>query len=178
LPDTGQNLAAGDIFKTGVRIETDDTGRGRIRATGVVFRNMCLYLIIIEEGEVETVNLVHPGDPDRILEIVKGGVAQARAKVANFLEAWGYARTVKIDVSETLKECVLDRKIQVRGVRSAEERDAVVEVLLTPWRAEPDDSLAGAVNAVSRAAHEHPLWDVAVREEWERQAARLVLVPK
>jgi len=178
MPDQVQDLAAGDIFKTGVRIETDDTGRGRIRVTGVAFRNMCLNLIIIEEGEVETVNLVHRGDPDRILEVVRGGVAQARAKVSAFLEAWGYARTVKVDVEEVLKQLVLERKIQVKGVRSAEERDAVVEVLLTAWRAEPGNTLADAANAVSRAAHEHPLWDVAVREELERQAARLVLVPR
>ena len=62
MPDEIVDLAAGDIFKTGVRIETDDTGRGRIRISGVVWRNRCLNLIIIGEGEVETVAAVHRGD--------------------------------------------------------------------------------------------------------------------
>jgi hypothetical protein len=177
MPDSVVDLAAGDIFKSGVRVETDDTGRGRIRVTGVVWRNQCLNLIVIAEGEVETVSLVHRGDPERILSIVRDGVEMARSRVADFLESWGHARTVKVNVEELLREWVEERKVQVRGVRSAAERDAVVKALLTSWQQEPGDTLADAVNAVTRAAHEHPLWGVDVREELERQAARLVLVP-
>ena len=36
MPDQVVDLAAGDLFKVGVRIQTDDTGRGRIRVAGVV----------------------------------------------------------------------------------------------------------------------------------------------
>jgi len=177
MPDQVLDLAAGDIFKVGVRIQTDDTGRGRIRVAGAVWRNRCLNLIIIGEGEVETVSQVHRGDPDRILERVREGVVAARMKVGSFLEAWGHARTVKVDVPELLQEWVDERKLRIPGVRSAAERDAAVEVLLRSWSKEPGETLADAVNAVTRAAHEEVTWGLGVREELERQAARLVLVP-
>lgn len=176
MPDQVTDLAAGDIFKVGVRVETDDTGRGRIRVSGVVFRNRCLNLIVIGEGEVETVSQVHRGDPERILARVREGVSEAREKVGNFLEAWGHARTVTVDVPALLREWVEERKLRIPGVRSAAARDAAVEALLRGWQREPGDSLADAVNAVTRAAHEEPSWGLDIREELERQAARLVLV--
>lgn len=175
MPDEVVDLAAGDVFKVGVRVETDDTGRGRIRISGVAFRNLCLNLIIIGEGEVETVSAVHKGDPSRILSLVRDGVNKARDKISSFLEAWGYARTVKVDPMETFEQWVEEKKLQVRGDR---DRDALVEILLSSWKKEPGDTLADCVNAVSRAAHETPTWGLDVREEFERQAAKLVLVPR
>lgn len=178
MPDQVVDLAAGDVFKVGVRVETDDTGRGRIRITGVVWRNLCLNLIIIHEGEVETVSLVHRGDPARIRALVADGVGEARASVGNFLDAWGHARTVQVDVEETLRSWVESKKLHVPGTRTAAQRDALVDDLLASWSSEPGDTLADAVNAVTRAAHENPLWGVDIREEIERQASRLVLVPR
>lgn len=137
MPDEVVDLAAGDIFKVGVRIETDDTGRGRIRVSGVVWRNRCLNLIIIGEGEVETVSQVHRGDPDRILEVVTNGVEEARAKVGDFLDAWGHARNVKVQPTELLRSWVESRKLVVPGVRTPEQRDAVVESLLSAWGGAP-----------------------------------------
>ena len=175
MPDQVVDLAAGDIFKVGVRIETDDTGRGRIRVSGVAWRNRCLNLLIIGEGEVETVSAVHKGDPERILALVTDGVAKAREKVADFLGAWGYARTVKVDIQETLKAWVEDKKL---GPISPKDRDKAVEELLSAWNHEPGDTLADAVSAVTRSAHESPWWPVNRRDELERRAASLVLVPR
>jgi hypothetical protein len=178
MPDEVVDLAAGDIFKVGVRVETDDTGRGRIRVSGVVWRNLCLNLIIIAEGEVETVSLVHRGSPDKMLRELKSGVARARASVGKFLEAWGHARSVRVKPKETLKEWIDRRTISVPGSRSEDGREAALDVLLSAWDKEPGDTLADAVNAVTRAAHEHESWDIDVREKLEREAARLVLVPR
>ena len=177
MPDEVVDLAAGDIFKAAVRIETDDRGMGRIKISGAVHRNLCLNLIIVGEGEVQTVNQVHRGDPARILEIVSTGVEKARASVANFLEAWGHARTVKVNPEETLRSWVKDKKLY-DGKRRDDE--AIVEELLSAWSKEPgpgSDTLAGCVNAVTRAAHETDWWDIDFREELERRASRLVLVP-
>jgi len=179
MPNVVQDLAAGDVFKVGVRVQTDDTGRGRIRISGVAFRNLCLNLIIIGEGEVETVSVVHRGNPQRILDVLAEGVERARGTVGNFLEAWGHARTVRVDVPQTIRSWVEQKKLKVRGVRSAAQRDALVEQLLDSWQREPGgETLADAVNAVTRAAHENTAWDLAIREEIERQASRLVLVPR
>lgn len=173
MPDEVVDLAAGDIFKVGVRVETDDTGRGRIRIAGVVFRNRCLNLLVIGEGTVETVSLVHRGDPSRILDVVGQGVERARATIGEFLAAWGHARAVKVDPEATIRRWVEDKKLLPTGPR---DRDAIVEAMLRAWRKEPGDTLADAVNAVTRAAHEEPTWPYDFREELERRAARLVLV--
>lgn len=178
MPDRVVDLAAGDVFKVGVRIETNDTGRGRIRISGVVFRNQCLNLIIIAEGEVTTVAQVHRGDPERILATVKDGVKTAREKIGQFLTAWGHARTITVQPEDTFRGWLKTRRLTVPGVKSAEQRDELVQVLLDSWRKEPGNTLADCVNAVTRAAHEHDGFGLDIREAFERQAANLILVPR
>lgn len=175
MPDHVVDLAAGDIFKSGVRVETDDTGRGRIRISAVVWRNRCLNLLIIGEGTVDVVSQVHRGSTAKIVDTVAKGVKEARAKIADFLDAWGHARQVLVDPEATIRRWVEEKKVFVQGER---DRDAVVAALLSAWSEEPGVTLADAVNAVSRAAHETPSWPLSIREELERQAARLVLVPR
>lgn len=171
MPDQVVDLAAGDIFKAGVRISTDDTGRGRVRITAVVFRNRCLNLLIIGEGTIETVAAVHKGDAAAILDRVRLGVGAAREKIAEFLVAWGHARTVMVDAEQLIRDWVEHKKL---APIPAKERDATVEAILAAWHKEPGNTLADTVNAVSRAAHEHPLWGMDFRAELERRAAQLV----
>jgi len=85
---------------------------------------------------------------------------------------------LKVDPEETFRTWLKDRKLQLKGVRSDADRDRVVEALLASWQREPGDTLADAVNAVTRAAHENPFWGVNIREEMERQAAKLVFAPR
>ena len=178
MPDEVVDLAAGDVFKVGVRVETDDTGRGRIRIAGVAFRNRCLNLLIIGEGEVETVAQVHRGSADEIIASLKAGVLKARTKVGMFLEAWGHARQVKVEPEVLLKSWVEDRVLRVPRTRTEEQRAEVLDAMLTAWRREPGDTLADVVNAVTRTAHTFPLWDYRVRDDLERQAAALVLAAR
>jgi len=175
MPDHVVDLAAGDIFKAGVRVRTDDTGRGRIKIAAVLWRNRCLNLLIIDEGEVETVSEVHRGDPARILAAVRQGVQAAQGKIGNFLDAWGKARQVKVDPMKQIEDWVAHKQVTPRTER---ERDQLVQALLNAWQKEPGDTLADAVNAVSRAAHEEPSFPMDFREQLERQAARLVLLPR
>jgi len=171
MPDTVVDLAAGDVFKAGVRISTDDTGRGRIRITAVVFRNQCLNLIVIQEGSVETVSQVHRGSPERILQTVRTGVQEARSTIASFLEAWGHARTVKVDPESQFNAWLTRGQVKLP---IKEKRQDTLEVLMRALSKEPGDTLADAVNAVTRAAHEHRPWGQEVRETLERQASQLV----
>lgn len=170
MPDQILDLAAGDVFKVGVRVQTDDTGRGRIRIAGVAFRNLCLNLIVVAEGQVETVSLVHRGDPGRILTLLQDGVERARESVGAFLTAWGHARTVKVDPRETLRVWVEERRV----LPSLRDREGLHDVLLHAWSHEPGETLADCVNALTRAAHEAPSWSQTTREELERGACELV----
>jgi hypothetical protein len=178
MPDRVVDMAAGDVFKAGVRISTDDTGRGKIRISAVLFRNLCLNLIIIDEAEVETFASIHRGARERILAGVQTGITAALGKIDHFLTAWGKARSTPVSsVKETLARWVKDRALVVPG-RSQDDRDQAVEAMLRAWRKEPGNTLADAVNAVTRAAHENPMWGVDWQEEIERQASRLILLPR
>lgn len=172
MPETIVDLAAGDVFKAGVRLQTDDTGRGRIRISAVVFRNRCLNLIVIGVGEVETVSKVHRGDPDRIVASIVEGVDEARGLIDRFLESWGHARTSHVNVGETLDTWVKRRKLDVPGLRDKAVLRAEVERAL---HSEPGDSVADLINAVTRSAHESPLWNQTQREALERQAGVLLM---
>ncbi|TAK04029.1 hypothetical protein EPO34_02630 [Patescibacteria group bacterium] len=172
MPEHVVDLAAGDVFRVGVRLECDDTGRGRIRVTAVVLRNLCLNLIIVAEGDVETTSQVHRGDRERIRAALPVAVEAARSKIGFFLDAWGHARTLKVEPLATFKRWVETREVVVPGERDG---DAVVNALVDAWKQEPGDTLADAVNALTRAAHLVPTWNMSVREELERAAGRLVM---
>jgi len=172
MPDQVIDLAVGDVFKAGVRIETDDTGRGRIRVMAVVWRNRCLNLLIVGEGTVETMSQVHRGDPGRILSAVHDGVTLAREKVGEFLEAWGHARQVHLpEPKEELASWVDKGRIELP---LREDPKRIVDALFAAYDEEPGETVADLVNAVSRAAHQTPRWGMDVRESLERQAAELV----
>ncbi len=172
MPDQVVDLAAGDVFKVGVRIETDDTGRGRIRVSGVVWRNLCLNLLIIGEGTVETVSAVHRGDRQAMLDAVRNGVDRARETVGPFLEAWGHARTVKVDIESTFKGWIETKQLPSRNEKDGEQ---LFDALVDAWKIEPGDTLADAVNAVTRAAHRSTS-NLNVQQALERRAARLLIV--
>lgn len=171
IPDHIVDLACGDVFKVGVRIECDDTGRGRIRISAVVFRNRCLNLIVIDEAQSETLSAVHRGAAEKMRALVRDGVEKARAKVGMFLERWGHARSLRVDVEETFEQWTEDGVVNVPGVKSED----LVKHLVAAWREEPGDTLADAANALTRVAHKVPTFDLSVREMLERAAGKIVM---
>ncbi len=181
MPDTVVDLACGDVFRAGVRISTDDTGRGRIRVSAVLFRNRCLNLIIVDEAEVETMSRVHRGSlpvAEVVAEVV-AAVEAARAKVAPFLDSWRNARAYKIArPREALADLVADRGLVLTGMRSAAQRGQLVGAIQAAFDVEPGDSAADLANAITRAAHERTdLFSLDLREELEKQAGALILLP-
>ena len=121
--------------------------------------------------EHATISQVHRGDPTVIIEALHTGVEEAREKVGNFLEAWGKARTLKLDPAKTIQKWVEGKQLKVKGER---DKERLTRIFLSHWAKEPGDTLADVVNAVTRAAHEHTEWPMTVREILERQAAELV----
>ena len=171
MPDRVVDLAAGDVFKTGVRITCEDTGRGRIRISAVAWRNLCLNLIVIAEGEAGVASFVHRGAPEALALKLPPLVEAARAKVADFLDDWGYARTLKLDVEKTLKTWVEEKDVSVPSVPAK----SLLEALVESWHKEPGGTLADALCAVTRAAHETPAWDASAALALERQAGALLV---
>lgn len=172
MPDEIHDLAAGDVFKTGIQFHSNDAGRGRISISSVVFRNLCLNLLIIQEAKQRTASRVHRGDRERIVAALQSGVADARMKVADFLAAWGIARETTIDPAKTLTDWTKSKRIQVKGERDAAK---LANIFIAAWAKEPGNTLADAVNAITRAAHEHTQWSLPTRTTLETQAAALVM---
>ena len=175
MPDTVIDLAAGDIFKAGIRISTDDTGRGRIRVEAVLFRNLCLNLIIIGEASKTTLDQVHRGDCGDITERIRAAAAAATAAIDPFLDMWGEARRTKVaDPVAALHDLVCG----VLAPPTKGQREGALAALKAAFAVEPGNSVADLVNAVTRAAHESVDLEADYRDFLERRAASLVLVPR
>lgn len=179
MPDHVLDLAAGDIFKGGVRVRTADDGGGALVVEAVLWRNLCLNLIIIDEATSETTRARHIGDPNAIRDALREGVTLARAKIADFLSEWGHARTlafenVEDEIVAVAKACAGD--VVPRGLADI-QKGVLVPALMRAHRAEPGNTRADVANALTRAAHEGsaawvPTSDVGAA--MERAASRYV----
>lgn len=151
MPDHVVDLAAGDVFKAGVRLRTSDDGRGAVTVEAVLFRNLCLNLIVIGEAQIETVRERHVGDVDRIAARVRDGVEAARQKIDHFLGSWGHARTLRFDMAAEVDRLV-SGAVRAGAPKSAGER--LAKAFALAYSREPGGTVADAANAVTRAAHE------------------------
>lgn len=177
------NFAAGDVFKLGARVTSDDSGGGAIRIALLVWRNGCYNLIVVTVSKATMARIVHKGDRRSMIVAVQRGIATVMQAGAPMLSRWGYLRTRKLsDLIESpsmapavnlrtlMYGLVGDTKaIEDRGLPTLRpgaipvdgvidtagiERDAIVEMLLRGHAAEPGDSLADVVNAVTRLHRE------------------------
>jgi hypothetical protein len=151
MPDDVVDLAAGDVFKVGVRLRTADDGSGSVKVEAVLFRNLCLNLIIIGEAKVETVRERHIGDVARIAGNVVAGVESAREKVGHFLQQWGHARTLQVDVEAEIAKAT-EGAVKAGAPKGMSDRLKAAFALA--YAKEPGGTVADVSNAVTRAAHE------------------------
>ena len=159
--------AAGEMFKAGIVVRTDDTGSGSIQVSAVVWRNLCLNLIVIDEATVETGRIRHMGKLSSLAQRFYEAGATALNKLAGFRKAWGYAQQDVVTVGN--EECegqpvskvlpglfngALERElVPVRG-----KRPEVLRALVQAYDREPVKHAAPTrsdmVNAFTRYAHE------------------------
>ena len=175
MPDHVVDLAAGDIFKAGVRVSTDDTGNGRITVQAVLFRNLCLNLIVIGEATVTTLAQVHRGDTSAILDRIGPAIVEARGLIGPFLESWGKARATFVDGDprDVIAKLVHGRSPIAPANKG--ERDAAERAIVEAWHAEPGLTWADVINACTRAAHESRELVPAYRAQLERAAPLLAM---
>jgi hypothetical protein len=176
MPDHIVDLSAGDVFKAGVRITSDDTGGGAIKVEGVLFRNRCLNLIIIGEARQASLNQIHLGNRDVIAAQIRPAVERARAMVAPFLAAWGLARTVEVaDPMEALRALVYGGPLAPDRLN---QREGALAALRAAFDVEPGRTRADLANAITRAAHESDDLVQSYRDQMERYASRLIMAPR
>lgn len=180
--DSIVNLAAGDVFKAGLRFRSSDSGGGSIKADLLVWRNLCKNLIIIDNASVEVLRRTHRGSMDNIVVDLTAATAKARDLIEGFSKDWGFLRRAPVKsveiygekydtVPEALKALVDQGRID--GLTAT---NAAVEALLSGYAREPGNgSLADIINVVTRAAHEGK-FGIERQEKIERAAGQLVPV--
>lgn len=188
------DYVAGEMFKAGVIVRADDTGSGGISVSAIVFRNLCLNLIVIGRDEQKIANIRHVGDLGSLRKQFAQAFEKALTKVEDFRKAWGFAANENVvakvqelypetqkltlqDVIPGIFSAVIEReKVPVRAKR----RDAVPMLVQKFYEDEVDQqrgfTRAAVVNAFTRYAH-HELNDPFQQEEVERAASGL-LFPK
>lgn len=173
------DLAAGDVFKAGFTLRSNDSGGGSIHGMASAWRNLCLNLFIIGVGNVDLFRIRHIGDMHKVQHQIKRGMERAKHMFNMFATEWGVIRETNVsnvklwgtdfnNVEDALTWAVEHKKIE-----ASIKRDTLTQILLTSWQEEPGNSLADIVNAVTRAAHSKLLDDCS-RDILQRKAGELV----
>lgn len=190
-----EHYVAGEFFKAGIRIRTDDTGGGSVWINSTVWQNLCLNLIVIDEASREIARIRHVGSINEIAEKFRRSLALAKESLAHFLKAWGYATSEQTEVVAIEEEEVptkmsdllpgIFRALDERELVPLRHRETAIPKLLE--MVAKDTSYAGqrtnnedreglrasVTNAITRYAHEvndDPWYE----DELERAAGRLV----
>jgi hypothetical protein len=196
-----EEFVAGEFFKAGVLVRTDDTGSGAIRISAVVWQNLCLNLIVLDECVQEIAAIRHVGTVEALAVKFREGFKKALGSIDQFLEKWNYAakddvsshlvdeRHVSLPVSMVLPGLfngILERElVTVRGsrkdavaglVRMYEKDDSAARVN-SVIDGVPFVSRAAVVNAFTRYAHEVNS-DPFEQDTIERQAGGLLNVTR
>lgn len=190
------DFVAGEFFRAGITIRTDDTGGGSLRGQTFVEQNLCLNLIIIDKAVQPLFMLRHIGSVEKLAEQFRDGLAAAQDTLAHFLTAWGFARRDNIvQAAEARGELEGTPLIRVSDY-FAGFANGLIERELVPLRARGgatvrtlqrmfvDDTSsdgpgsgnvtrAGVVNALTRYAHRVEA-DPFRAAELERSAASLL----
>lgn len=192
-----EKFVAGEFFRAGITIRTDDTGGGSLRGSSFVEQNLCLNLIILDKATQPLFAIRHMGSVERLAQEFREGLDRAKETLASFLAQWGYAKEddlVAAAVARGELETLIPVTEAIEGLFNG-----VIERDLVPLRARRTETLsdlsrmyfddtssdgptagritrAGLVNAFTRYAHvvEEDPWKGA---EIERTASAL-LFPK
>jgi hypothetical protein len=182
MPEDIADLAAGDVFKVGMRFRTNDSGKGSINGGGISFRNLCLNLIILDKLYVPQFQLRHIGNSAANVEHVMKDYFQRIRKGFNaFLTDWGQLSETPIykvkiwnqsfgNVTDALDWGVKHKKF---GKQMADK--VLVEALATGYDFEKGNTLEDFINSITRASHQG-LFDEIERHQLERTAGELVPV--
>lgn len=168
-----EDYVAGEFFKAGLIVRTDDTGGGSIRGNATVWQNLCLNLIIIDRASQDLFRIRHIGSVEELAKRFRAGIEAGKLKLGHFLKAWGFAnhddvlaeaRKVDADVPMKIEDAlpglfngIIERElVPVKGRREENVKHLVRMYEADTSAARRDDYLsrAAVVNAFTRFAHE------------------------
>jgi len=187
-----ENYVAGEFFKAGVLIRTDDTGAGACKVVPVIWQNLCLNLIILDTCKGDEVSIRHVGSVTKLTRQFEAVFAKSLDKIGHFLKAWGYAckenmltatrrAWAKCPVSEERAlPGLFNGMLQTKLVTIPGRRKDIVDELVRQWHADSSSAKtngltrASLVNALTRYAHTVQIDDPWAEDEIQRSAGRLL----
>lgn len=182
-PVEADHVGVGEFYRASQTFRTNDDGTSSIRSSTSLFRALCINLTTIELAQ-DIFRQRHVGDVNRILQVLGESIGIGAKPLQFFLQAWGYKRTQDVRVLAALPDFETPRRI-VEHVFGREQKQWAIPGV-TPeqvgvqveraWLAEePDWSVIGLSNAMSRAAHEGVWSDFSIEESLQDRAGQLVL---
>lgn len=97
-----EEFVAGEIFKAGVIVRSDDTGGGSVRVQSVIWRNLCLNLLILDKNIGIDIRIRHMGSVHKLAFQFKQAFNKALHSVDAFANAWSSARREQGEVLKAL----------------------------------------------------------------------------
>jgi antitoxin component of RelBE/YafQ-DinJ toxin-antitoxin module len=168
-----EDYVAGEFFKAGIIVRTDDTGGGSLRGNAILFENLCLNLLIIDKASQPLFRIRHIGSIEELVRRFQLGIEAGKEKLGHFLKAWGFAckddvliaarkvdEEIPMKISEALPGLfrgILDRELVPMKGRMEENVKTLVSMYEKDTSAARRDDYitrAAIVHAFTRAAHE------------------------
>jgi len=177
---------AGEVFKTALEISTRDDRGGGLSVRLKLWRNLCLNFIILGTGEAILAKLRHIGDVALLRAALVAALEKGAPMLAAWLKVFSDARRVELPSAFEPVDALSVLAAAREGMKPAQARIAVPGVspagmlgrLQAAYNREPEPTVAGLANAVSRAAHESALPTIWASESLEEQAGRLLADPQ
>ena len=154
-PEDLEGLAAGDFFKAGIRFSTADDGTAAVKGEAVLWRNLCLNLIIIDEAIINLGSTSHKGDIVDTLRAVQQMIATGKSAVGHFRDKWVAAEAD--DMLKSVDPATAIARLTGRGFVHVPgySKQEVGSRILHAYHQEPGYGVTSVVNAITRAAHTH-----------------------
>jgi len=173
---------ASEIHRIALKFRGSDNGTRGVSTSLDAIRQICSNGIKISDRALLK-RVRHVGDPLRIVEQITGALQLANEATESFGRRWGLALDNRFTCSETgvfltaneAIERLVATTINVPHIKPAD----LTERLLDAHKAEPDPSVAGVLNSITRAAHEgaNDWKSVWHQEDLEEMAGDLLYQP-
>lgn len=172
-----ENAVAGEIFKAGLCVTTDDSGSGAIKISVELLRNLCLNLIILDNAKLKIGSRRHMGSFDTIAADVAEMTTTAMSKIGHFVNRWSESNVESVLFKYGLEsmEVVFDRLVRNRVVHvPGVKPEDMTKKLLDAFAYEPFSTKSGVLNAITRAAHQESWKSPWVTMDLEEKAGELL----
>ena len=166
----------GSNYKAGIQVTSGDTGNACLEVKALLYQAVCVNLTTAARAQ-DVLSAVHRGN--NLQQQLQDAIQVAMSKVEPFVKAWQEAETRSLiegsvvggDVEPAIVALVRSRLIPNPG--GIKDEELVRRIRSCYWMA-PNATVAGVVNAVTRAAHTSSWGSPWAQDELQDAAGEMV----